>query len=282
MFELTITERTIDIQEVIRQKAPGLYRKLPGFVFPLLRKLLHEEEINRVLYKEKDKVGIEFADAVLENFGCQVSVQGTENIEKGKRYIFCANHPLGGLDGIAMISKIGSLFPDVRFPVNDMLLALPPLKPVFLPISKLQKNTGNRRSLEEAFQSDATLLYFPAGMCSRKQKGKILDLEWKKTFVTQARNSHRDIVPVYISGKNSNFFYNLANLRTRLGLKANIEQAFLVNEMFKQKDQEICLTIGRPIASESLTKDISDKEWASRIKEHVYHLASNPISDFSL
>lgn len=282
MLDLTISERTINVQEVIRQKAPAIYRKIPGFVFPLLRKILHEKEINAFLYKEKDKVGVEFASAILEDFGCQVSLRGSENIEKDKRYIFCANHPLGGLDGMALISQIGKIRPDVIFPVNDMLLALPPLKPVFLPISKLHKNTGNRRNLEEAFHGDNTLLYFPAGLCSRKQKGKIIDLEWKKTFVTQARNSGRDIVPVHISGRNSSFFYNLANLRTRLGLKANIEQIFLVNEMFKLRDQKICITIGKPIDHKSLHKDISDKEWAGRIKQHVYTLANNPTANFSL
>lgn len=283
MLDLTISERTIHIQEVIRRKAPSLYKKLPGFVFPLLRRILHEKEINEFLYKERDKTGIEFASAILEDFGCEVSMCGSENIRPEGRYIFVANHPLGGLDGMAFISQIGKIRRDILFPVNDMLLALPPLQPVFLPISKLHKNTGNRRGLEEAFKSDSTLLYFPAGLCSRKQKrGVIADPEWKKTFVTQARKSQRDIVPVFISGKNSSFFYNLARFRTKIGLKVNIEQIFLVNEMFKLRDQKICLTIGKPIPYEKLDKSCSDKEWADRIRSHVYGLAHDASSVFSL
>ena len=136
--------------------------------------------------------------------------------------------------------------------------------------------------MEEAFHGDSTLLYFPAGLCSRKQKrGVIADPEWKKTFVTQARNSERDIIPVFISGKNSNTFYNVAKFRTRIGLKANIEQALLVNEMFKLRDQKICLTLGKPIRSQALDKRHTDKEWAALIREHVYRLEKEPAAEFN-
>ena len=33
-----------------------------------------------------------------------------------------------------------------------------------------------------------------------------MDLEWKKTFVTQAKRYQRDIIPVYISGRNTHLF----------------------------------------------------------------------------
>lgn len=281
MFTFTISERTINIEEVIRQQAPAVYKKMPRFLFPILRKVLHEKEINYFLYKERDKVGVDFATAILEDFGCKVEVRGLENIAENGRYLFCANHPLGGLDGMALISRIGQVRKEILFPVNSMLLALPPLQPVFLPISKLQKNTGNSRSLEAAFAGDADLLYFPAGLCSRKQKrGLIADMEWKKTFVTQARKTKRDLVPVYVDGKNSNFFYNLAKFRTRIGLKANIEQIFLVNEMFKLRNQKICLILGRPIPFQVLDNRHSDTEWAALIKEHVYRLANNPQVEF--
>ena len=144
MLSFTISERTINIEEVIKEKAPELYRKLPGFVFPLMRKLLHEKEVNSFLYKERDKTGIDFATAILEDFGCHVSLRGAENVPAEGKLIFCANHPLGGLDGMAFISQIGKIRKDIMFPVNDMLLALPPLQPVFLPVSKLSKNTSNR------------------------------------------------------------------------------------------------------------------------------------------
>lgn len=282
MLAFTITERTIDLQEVIKEKAPALYRKMPGFLFPLLRKILHEKEVNHFLYKERDKTGIDFATAILEDFGCQTSLRGEKNLQADGRYLLCANHPLGGLDGMAFISQIGKIRKDLLFPVNDMLLALPPLQPVFLPISKLRKNTENRRALDEAFRGPSTLLYFPAGLCSRKQKkGVIADTEWKKTFITQARNSGRDIVPVHISGKNSNFFYNLARLRNKLGIKANIEQLFLVNEMFKLRNQKICLTLGKPIPYETFDRSRTDKEWAALVREHVYKLAGNPEADFT-
>lgn len=281
MFTFTISERTIDLEKTIQEVAPKVHKKLPGFVFPLLRRIMHEKEVNGFLYKERDKVGVDFATAILEDFGCHVSTIGRENLPEEGRFLLCANHPLGGLDGMAFLSQIGQWRKDLLFPVNSILLALPPFQPVFLPINTLQKNTGNRRLLDEAFSSSATLLYFPAGKCSRKGKrGVIADLEWKKTFVTQARRSQRNIIPVHISGKNSNFFYNLANLRTRLGIKANIEQIFLVNEMFKLRDQKVCLTVGKPIPYDTFDKRYTDSEWAAKIREHVYRLSTDPNAEF--
>ncbi len=280
MFTFTISERTIDIRQVLKENAPRLYKKLPGFVFPLLRRLLHEKEVNHFLYKERDKTGVDFATAILEDFGCKVGATGMENLPDEGRFLLCANHPLGGLDGMAFLSQMGQWRKDLLFPVNSMLLALPPFKPVFLPVNTLQGNAGNRRLLEEAFDGPATILYFPAGKCSRKgKKGVIADLEWKKTFVTQARRSRRDIIPVHISGRNSDFFYNLANFRTRLGL-ANIEQAFLVNEMFKLRDQEIRLTVGKPVPYRLLDNRHTDSEWAALIRRHVYRLADDPDAGF--
>ncbi|MCH5243793.1 MAG: 1-acyl-sn-glycerol-3-phosphate acyltransferase [Lentimicrobiaceae bacterium] len=281
MFTFTISERTIDVQQTLKEKAPKVYRKLPGFVFPLLRKILHEKEVNGFLYKERDKTGIDFATAILEDFGCKVSVTGMEKLPPEGRFLLCANHPLGGLDGMAFLSRMGQWRKNLLFPVNSILLALPPFQSVFLPINTLQKNTENRRALEDAFNGSATILYFPAGKCSRKgKKGVIADLEWKKTFITQARKSQRDVIPVHISGKNSNFFYNLANLRTKLGLKANIEQAFLVNEMFKLHDQEIRLTVGTPIPCGTFDSRHTDKEWAALVREHVYRLSTDPEAEF--
>lgn len=281
MLRFTISERTIDVGGLLAEKAPAAYRKIK-WLLPWLRKILHEDEVNAFLYKERDKVGVDFATAILQDFECEVTMRGQENLDPSGRYLFCANHPLGGLDGMALLSRIGQLRPDVVFPVNDMLLALPPFESVFLPISKLKKNTENRRHLDEAFKGDRTLLYFPAGLCSRKQKhGVIADTEWKKTFITQARNTLRDVVPVHISGRNSNFFYNLARLRTRLGIKANIEQIFLVNEMFKLRNQKICLTLGKPIPCSAFDNSRSDKEWATLVREHVYTLAHDPQAVFA-
>ncbi len=283
MFTLPISEKTIDLDRIIRSKSEKLHRRLPRFVIGWLNRLLHVDELNAYLYKERDAMGIDFATAILNDFGCKITLQGAENLPASGRYILVANHPLGGLDGMAIISRVGAVRPDILFPVNDFLMFLPNLRPVFVPIDKTGRNVHNQRLLAEAFASDNLLLYFPAGLCSRKQKdGGIRDEEWKKTFIAKARETQRDIIPVFVDGKNSSFFYNFARWRKRLGIKFNLEQLFLVDEMFKQKGREIRLTVGRPISRKLLEdRSLSDRDWAQAVKAHVYRLADDPQATFT-
>ncbi len=284
MFTLTISKKTIDLEGIIRRKNPTLYRYLPRFVITWLKRLLHIDEMNAHLWRGRDKMGIDFATFTLDYYNCRVTVKGLENLPTSGRYILVANHPLGGLDGMAIISRIGAVRKDILFPVNDFLMALPNLHPVFVPIDKTGRNLRQQRRLKEAFDSDNLMLYFPAGLCSRRQKdGQIRDEAWKKTFIVKARDTRRDIIPVYVDGKNSRFFYNFAYWRKRLGIKVNLEQLFLVNEMYKQQGHEIRLTIGKPI-DRAVFEDrtIRDFSYAQAVKEHVYRLYTEPQAVFTM
>jgi putative hemolysin len=189
---------------------------------------------------------------------------------------------LGGLDGMALMKVVGEVRKDIVFPVNDLLMNVPNLLPLFIPINKHGSNTQNMLIMNDTFASDKTILYFPAGLCSRKQKGKILDLEWKKTFITKARTYKRDIIPVHINGRNSDWFYNLAKWRKRLGIKANIEMLYLVDEMYKQNNKNISITFGKPISWTTFDNRFPDIIWAKKVKQHVYTLGSNISSIFDV
>lgn len=266
----TIPREFINLEKVFFEKNPRLTRIIPGFVFSYLKKVIHQDELNKVLYEYRDFYGLEFLDAILNNFGVIVQTSGMENLPLHGRQLIAANHPLGGLDGMALMREIGKVRKDFLFPVNDLLMHLPNLKELFIPINKHGSNADNIRLFNQTFASDVLLLYFPAGLVSRKQKGKIKDLDWKKTFLSKAIQYQRDIVPVHISGRNTNFFYNLANWRERLGIKSNIEMLYLVDEMFKQKDQIIKITFGKPIPVKTFDKRHSHAQWAELLKEHVY------------
>lgn len=266
----TIPREFINLEKVFFEKNPRLTRIIPGFVFSFLKKVIHQDELNKVLYEYRDFYGLEFLDAILNNFGVIVQTSGMENLPPQGRQLIAANHPLGGLDGMALMREIGKVRKDFLFPVNDLLMHLPNLKELFIPINKHGSNADNIRLFNQTFASDVLLLYFPAGLVSRKQKGKIKDLDWKKTFLSKAIQYQRDIIPVHISGRNTNFFYNLANWRGRLGMKSNIEMLYLVDEMFKQKDQIIKITFGKPIPVKTFDKRHSHAQWAELLKEHVY------------
>ncbi|MFH1296224.1 MAG: 1-acyl-sn-glycerol-3-phosphate acyltransferase [Bacteroidota bacterium] len=271
-----IPEHLIDIERVIASKNPALSTMIPGFVIRYLKRIVHQDAVNGYIYRNRDKVGLEFVDAILAEFGAEIIADLVSRILKPDgRYILASNHPLGGLDGMALIQVVGRVRQDLVFPVNDILMNVPGMQPLFIPINKHGKNTENVRIIDETFASDKVILYFPAGLVSRKQKGGVIrDLEWKKTFITKAKRYHRDVIPVYISGQNSNFFYNLANWRKRLGIKANLEMLFLVDEMVKQKDKPIRITFGEPIPWSTFDKTRSDSQWAESVKEVVYSLAA--------
>lgn len=270
-------EKLIDIRKVIGDKNPNLLKILPNFVINYIKNIVHEDEINAHIANNKDIFGVQFVENTLfDLFGVKIQYQGLENLKKSERFIVAANHPMGGLDGLAIMYVVSKINPNIKVPVNDLLLYIPNLKPIFLPVNKHGKQSSDAAiEMEKAYNSDAAIIYFPAGLASRKINGKIMDLEWKKSFIQKARQYHRDIIPVYISGKNSNFFYNLANFRKKLAIKSNIEMFFLSNEMFKQKDKNIKIIFGEPISYNFFDKSKTDKEWAQYVKDIVYKLSEN-------
>jgi len=257
-----------------------MYKLIPGFVMSYLKRVIHQDELNKALYRHRNKYGLDFIDAILDEFGLIVETKGLENLPATGRYLIASNHPLGGLDGMALMREIGRVRNDFIFPVNDLLMNLPNLRDFFIPINKHGSNAENVKLINDTFAGNALLLYFPAGLVSRKQKGKISDLEWKKTFVSKAIQFKRDIIPVHISGRNTDFFYRLANWRTRLGIKANIEMLYLVDEMLKQKDKIIKITFGKPISVELFDKRHSRAEWAAKLRAHVYAIGRGEQHDF--
>lgn len=270
----------IDIEQVIAGKSTRLLRYLPRFVIAFLKRILHQDRLNAGLNKHAHQQGLDFVASILDEFGVNVVIRGLENLSAVERSVIVSNHPLGGLDGMALMFAVGKVRPDIAIPANDFLLHLPNLRPLFIPVNKHGSNAENIQYFDETFGSDKTVLFFPAGLCSRKIKGHILDLEWKKTFLSKARKFNRDVIPVHISGRNSNFFYNLANLRKWLHLKANIEMLFLVDEMFKQENKDIVIIFGKPIPIALFDKRMNDKKWTAKIQEHVYRLEGDPDALF--
>lgn len=276
--QTVITKNFIDVEKVIASKSQKLVNLLPGFIIRYLKNIIHQDEINDFLYNHRDKYGVDFVKAVLDYFEVNIQVEGLENLPSSGRYVVVSNHPLGGLDGMALMKVISEKRNDFVFPVNDLLLFIPNVRDLFVPINKHGKNIENIRTYDETFASDQLLLYFPSGLVSRKRKGIIRDPEWKKTFLTKARKFNRDIIPVHIGGKNSNFFYNLANIRKAFNIKSNIEMLYLPNEMFKQKDKNIPITFGEPLPIGTFDKSQKDIEWAALIREHIYTLATSAPS----
>jgi len=267
------SEKFIDLKEVIRKKNPTLAKLMPWFVISFLKRLVHEDEINRIIYDYQDRYGLDFVRSILDDMRVTYTMAGVEQVSADGRYIFASNHPLGGFDGLVLMDAIGTVFPEIRFIVNDLLLNIKNFTPIFVPINKHGHQPAEyARKIDETYSSDAQVLYFPAGLCSRKINGKIADPKWNKNFIQKAIQYRRDIVPIYFEGRNSNFFYNLANIRKKIRIRANLEMIFLVDEFFRQKGRNLHLKFGKPIAYTIFNTSKDVNYWTEFIREKVYSM----------
>jgi 1-acyl-sn-glycerol-3-phosphate acyltransferase len=268
-------EKFIDIEKVIGDKNPTLLKRLPKFILRYLKRILHQDEVNEIIAENSNVKGVQFCHNVIKRFNITATIEGLENAPKTGGVTFASNHPLGGMDALAFIDQFGHYRKDIKFIANDILLNLKPMQDIFVGVNKHGSTAvPSLKNVDATLASDESVVIFPAGLVSRRKNGVIKDLVWKKTFVTRAKKHNVPIVPVYIEGGLSNFFYRLSNIRETLGIKANIEMLYLVNELFKQKNKTITIRFGKPILASELDKSKKDKEWAQIIKEKVYDLAS--------
>lgn len=245
----------IDVGQILESKAPRLNRYIPRAVINWLRGLIHEDFLNNAIGNFGDKPPLEFIRGAFKILDIRYTVEGLDKIDPDGRYIFASNHPFGGMDGMMLAEAIGSHLGDVRVVINDLLMYMEPLRPIWLPVNKHgRQNSEYARRMVEGFASDLPILTFPAGLCSRRTKGVVADLEWRKNFIKQAHSTKRQVVPVFVEGHLSNRFYRCANLRKNLGIKFNAEMILLVDEMVRQSGQTFTLRFGKPISTEELTR----------------------------
>lgn len=272
----------IDIEAVLRGKAPRLARWVPGFVVSYLKRIVHEREINEIIALGWELPPREFIHLVFERMQIRYTVDGLDRLDPRKRYLFASNHPFGGMDGMMLADELIGHFGDVRVVVNDLLMNIAPLSPLWVPVNKHgAQNAAYARRFDEAMFGELPVLTFPAGLCSRRHGGVVADPEWKTSFVKRAYASQREIVPIFVEGELSDFFYRLSNLRTRLGVKFNIEMLYLADEMFRQRGRSFRIRVGDPIPAEELAACGSLREQTEYVRTKTYLLGKAFDSDDS-
>jgi len=270
-------KKTVDIDELLRSKMGSKSRRVPRFAVGWLKRIVHEDEVNRFLWKSRKLSGTEWLEECVRYLDMRLTLRGEDNLpgkDDPRRYTFVSNHPLGGIDGVALGSVIGRRYDgNFRYLVNDLLMSLPGLAPLCIPINKTGRQSRDFPAMVKAgFASDYHMLMFPAGICSRKIKGEIRDLDWAKTFITKSVETGRDVVPIHFSGRNSERFYRLANICKALRLKVNIAMLFLVDEMYRNRHKSFRIAIGKPIPWQTFDKTRTPLQWAQWVKDGVYKL----------
>lgn len=272
----TVSEKTIDIEKVLKDKMGAKAKFVPGFLVRWLKRIVHQDEINAFLWENRDKTGVEWLEACVSYLDIKLEIEGKENLPAAndkRLYTLVSNHPLGGQDGVALGAIVGRHFEGrFRYLVNDLLMNLPGLAPLCIPINKTGSQSRNFPAMVRAgFESNNHMLMFPAGLCSRRHNGLIRDIPWSKTFISKSVEYQRDIIPIHFSGQNSNFFYRLANFSDRF-LPFNLAMIFLADEMYKNVHKSFQVKIGKPIPWQTFDKSKSPQEWAQFVREQVYSL----------
>lgn len=265
----------IVLKDLVAEKNSRLAGRIPGFVYSWMNRLLHIRELNEIIFRYGDKKGIEFITSSLGYFDVSFDFRRTENLPKKGRYVIASNHPLGGFDGLILTYGVTRFLGPSLFLVRDELTKIPQLKELFIPINKHGSQRNSINLINTAYESDNQILIFPAGLASRKKHGVICDLEWHKHFIQKSIEHKRDVIPVFMSGNNSPFFYWFSNFRQFIGIKFNLEMFLLPDEMFKQRGKKFTLTFGKPIPWQSFNHTKTPAQWAETVKKVVYELQGN-------
>jgi putative hemolysin len=272
----------IDIRASAGSKNPNLLKWVPKFVWNWLAGFIHEKELNDILIRGSRMSGLEFSQFSLDYLGAALQVSGLEHIPSENPCIVAANHPLGGLDGLALIAAIGKKRTDSKIIVNDLLLAVEPMKEHFIGVNKFGQSARQQlKEIEVEYAKPQVMALFPSGYVSRVVDGKIQDIQWTKAFISKAKQYNKPIIPCFIEGQNSPRFYRIAVWRKRLGIKANLEMFTLPDEMTKQKGKTIHIRFGPAILPEQFDKQQSDQQWADKVRDYVYTLQKGDNTLFS-
>lgn len=265
-------EYAIDMEKVLADKFPN--KKFPKWLIGWIKRFIHQDFLNAFFVRGYE--GVEFCSETMKYLDVKVETEGLERVKvpEGAKITFASNHPLGGVDGIALVSVVGRHFGEnIRLLVNDFLMAIKGMREFCIPVSKTGAQSRDLpRKVAEIYESPNNVIIFPAGLCSRRIGGKIQDLPWSKNFIKMSRRTGRWIVPVHFIGRNSNRFYNVARLCKLLRLKFNFAMAFLPDELYRAQHGTYKIIFGEPIPPENFDASRTDLQWAEFVRGKVYEL----------
>ena len=279
---MTSVPKVIDVEVALQEKIPDIYKKFPAVILRLIKKVIRQDDINRMIHESSHLHGIPLVDWALDQFGVDIVVKGKGWIPKNGQFIFPANHPIGSLDGLAIISVVATIHQPIKFIVNDLLKVIKGFAPIALYIARFgQINRQNAISINKTLASDAQLLVQPAGTVSKRNPVKIRDLPWNKFFIRKAIQYKRNVIPIHVQARNSRLFYNIASFRKIFRIKSNLEMFLLPREMFNKNGKTITITVGKPIDYKTFDESRTHLEWAQKVREYVYLLGSENFSSAS-
>lgn len=268
-------EKTLDVEQVLRNKFPRLFDRYPRIFSNLLCRLLlfilHENDINRFIAENHDARNFEFIERVLDYFGVSFSVPNTEleHIPSCGRAVLVANHPLGSLDALALVKMVSDIRTDIHIVAGDLLTHIQPIKSLILPVNNFNGLISRQqiKSIQQSLEQERLVIIFPSGEVSRTRPDGIKDVKWHPGFLRFARRANAPVVPVHIKASNSRLFY-IASI-----INKPLSALLLVHEMFSNAGANIGFRVGKPIPMDSVDeKGLTEKAMVGLFKRHVYRI----------
>ncbi|WP_429050985.1 lysophospholipid acyltransferase family protein [Aeromonas veronii] len=259
------------IDTLLTQHFPRLlgYPLLTPLLKRLLGWLLNEQAFADFAARYPHLRGLDFVEQALTqlDFDYRVSEAQLEHIPASGRVILVANHPIGSLDGLALLQLLGRIRPDVKIVANQLLAQLAPLRPLLLPVDNMEGKTDRQAilAMNEHLAHEGALVIFPAGEVSRLGFKGVKDGPWQAGFIKLAQRTRTPLVPIHLGGRNSLWFY----LASWLSKPASA--LLLVRQLFRQQGQTLPVTIGARIPLGSF-QDLPAKTAARLVRNHLYRI----------
>jgi len=270
---MNTTKEYINIQRLIKASDSKFLKRLPDFVIYLIKLIIRQNEINRILSVYANLEGVDFLSKIIDELNIKVEIVGKENLPENGRCFFVANHPFGFVDGLILTSTVANKYGDFKAIGNNVFMLIPHLKGNIAAVNVFGTNSREYViELEKVFNSDIPITHFPTGLVSRIKKGKVEDRDWQKGFIKKAVAYQRNVVPFYFYGRNSLFFYFIYIARKTFGISKTLELALLPHELFNKRNKTIRVRIGKPISYSTFDMSKSHYDWAQFVKKQVYNL----------
>jgi putative hemolysin len=270
---MDLSKEYVNIHKLIKASDSKLLKRLPDFVIYLIKLIIKQNEINRILSAYADYEGVDFLPKIIKELNIKVELEGIENLPDNGKCFFVANHPFGFVDGLILTSTVANKYGDFKAIGNNVFMLIPHLKENIAAVNVFGTNPREYiLELEKQFKSDIPITHFPAGLVSRIKKGKVEDSDWLKGFIKKAVAYQRNVVPFYFYGRNSLLFYFIYIARKTFGISKTLELVLLPHELFNKRNKTIRVKIGKPISYSTFDISRSHHDWSQFVKKQVYNL----------
>ena len=271
----------ISSQQILKKYFPLLQENTlkHKLLSSVCKKLLHEKEFIHFADCYPNLRGFDLIEKTLEHFDFSFATidRQIERIPVTGRVVIVSNHPIGTLDGLALLHLIRKLRSDVKVVANELLMEISALHELLLPVNNFSGNTAKQDllNIHDFLSCDGAVIIFPAGEVSRFTAKGIKDCTWHKGFLKIALRAKAPILPIHIKARNSWTFYASSFFYKPLA------SLLLVQEMFNHNQQSIQVSIGKLIPFNSYAKNkLSTQVKVNLLQNEVSRVAKGKVSYF--